>query len=224
MSDESLFIEDLGDVLTAAAWVMDYPARADARPEVVALIPPTLPTHAEAARSATERRRGLLGAVDAARRSRQSLDLDLDREYKRLRAEVVYRDGDDRAVRPLWGGGPLGQWLSLSSAEQVRWGDAFFARAEGATDVSLPKERLEAVKEKNELLRAAVLAESEADAAHEHSVNEAKAAVKTFRRGYGVFVRSVIFELGEDIARLVLPRFARTKAKPAAAEEEETGA
>ena len=221
MSDDSLFIENLGESLTAAAWVTEYPTRADANPEVVALIPANLPTHAQAALSATERRRSLLGANDAARRSRQGLDLDLDREYKRLRAEVVYRDGDDSKLRPLWGGGALGASLLLPSDEQVLWGDAFFARAEGATDVSLPKERLAAVKEKNELLRAAVLIENEADAAHEHAVGEAKAALKTFRRGYGVFVRAVIFELGEDVARLVLPHFDRPKAKAEKVEEVE---
>ena len=76
LSDDSLFIENLGESLTAAAWLAEYPTRPDAKPEVVALIPANLPTHAQAAVSTTERRRGLLGASDAARRRRQGLDLD----------------------------------------------------------------------------------------------------------------------------------------------------
>lgn len=210
MDDKSLFPIGLTQTLEAIAWLVTYAARADADPAVLALMGTTLVSNAVDAQTKVERRRELRGARDTIRRARQDADVKSDREFKRLQAEEKYRQGDDRRIRAMLGC-TVSDVLSLPPSEQVARLDAFYARASGTTDVELPAERLAAAKAAHEEMKAQVLAEAEIEAEHQHAATEEGPALKLFRNGYSLFVRSVLFNLGEEQAWRVLPRFDRAR-------------
>lgn len=133
-----------------------------------------------------------------------------DNALKMLEASAKYQRGDESAaaLRSARGGMALSELTGLPNHEQPAAVSDYLDRlADDITAGRIPRNHVETVSESNARLRAAVQAEASASGNRLQASAAMSAARLSFLNHYRPFVRMVLTDLGEAVARTLLPSF-----------------